>query len=1012
MNFQDMILALHAYWAEYGCVIRQGYDMEVGAGTFNPATFLMALGPEPYDTAYVEPCRRPTDGRYGENPNRMQHYYQFQVILKPSPENIQELYLTSLEAIGIRLEEHDIRFVHDDWESPTLGAWGLGWEVWLDGMEITQFTYFQQVGGIPLQPVTGEITYGLERIAMYIQKKDSVFQLAWNNKISYGDVHHRNEVEFSGYNFKHAGDEMWFRHFRDYEQEARACLEQNLTLPAYDMVMKASHAFNMLDARGVISVTERMGYILRIRELASLVARAYVGLRESMGFPLLEDAEIASKPDTDTCLSAPVWNGLLDTREEFVLEIGSEELPAAFLPAAMENLKKAFVKLLESHDIGCQSVRVTGTPRRLAVLVSGLETGKPETRETRKGPPLANLYDEQGNPTKMAQGYTRNLGAPLPSRDDLLAAGEDAPYFVRDIKGKQFIHANVVKAVVATASILARNLPDLILGLPFPKKMRWSDHVIEYARPIRWLLCMLGSDIIPFNVGHLKSGDSSQGHPLLAKGWCRIPHASDYLEVLREKAVIADQDERRAMIVEQLDKICAKRRARPEARDKVLKQVLYLVEYPQLAATEFSREFLDAPKEVLISEMVEHQKYFALAREDGSLTNTFVITANTQPSEYVLEGNRKVLAARLSDGRFMYQQDLQVSPRDRNAKLENITFQEGLGSMGDKVRRLVRYADRLDVYIPCDEENVRATAELCKSDLASLVVYDFPELQGIMGKYYALHHGENKKVAAGIEEHYKPLGRDDSLPGLATGVIVALADKMDNLLACFGSGKIPGATSDPFGLRRQVLGILRILIEKQINMPIWDLFREFYAAFDGALSRSVDETLQDLTDFFTKRIETVFTQYALRYDEIAASVATPYDDVYNLYRKIVALKKFRDEQAFGDLLEVFKRSHKILADQPDCLFAEDKLVEPAEWNLHACLSEVNQALDQAMDAKDYAAAYAALARLQQPLHTFFDANEGVRVMAVDRALRENRIALLQRITGCFNRLLDFSEIKA
>jgi glycyl-tRNA synthetase alpha chain len=288
MNFQDVILKLQGFWADYGCAVVQPMDIECGAGTFNPSTFFRVIGPEPWKTAYVEPSRRPTDGRYGENPNRLQHYYQFQVILKPSPDNIQELYLESLAAIGIDAAQHDIRFVEDDWESPTLGAWGLGWEVWLNGMEVTQFTYFQQVGGIDLKPVSVEITYGLERLSMYLQEKESVYDLAWNNEITYGHVFHQNEVEQSRYNFELSDPELLFELFNRFEAECLKLCEEGLPWPAYDCCLKCSHSFNMLDARGAISITERATYIGRVRNLASKIARLYADQREAMGYPMLK----------------------------------------------------------------------------------------------------------------------------------------------------------------------------------------------------------------------------------------------------------------------------------------------------------------------------------------------------------------------------------------------------------------------------------------------------------------------------------------------------------------------------------------------------------------------------------------------------------------------------------------------------------------------------------------------------------------------------------------------------
>lgn len=293
-TFQGMILALQQFWAEQGCVLIQPLDIEVGAGTFHTATFLRAIGPESWNSAYVQPCRRPTDSRYGENPMRLQHYYQFQVILKPSPLDIQDLYLKSLSHLGIDTSIHDIRFVEDNWESPTLGAWGLGWEVWLNGMEVTQFTYFQQVGGLECYPVSGEITYGLERIAMYLQGKDNIFDIVWanttNGVVTYGDVFHQNEVEMSAYNFEFANTENLFRHFTECDEQCQLLIEQKLVLPAYEQVLKASHYFNLLDARSAISVTERQRYILKVRTLARLVAQAYYDSRARLGFPLAPEA--------------------------------------------------------------------------------------------------------------------------------------------------------------------------------------------------------------------------------------------------------------------------------------------------------------------------------------------------------------------------------------------------------------------------------------------------------------------------------------------------------------------------------------------------------------------------------------------------------------------------------------------------------------------------------------------------------------------------------------------------
>ncbi|MCX9157719.1 glycine--tRNA ligase subunit alpha [Niveibacterium sp. 24ML] len=315
-TFQEVILRLQKFWSEHGCALLQPYDMEVGAGTSHTATFLRAIGPEPWHAAYVQPSRRPKDGRYGENPNRLQHYYQYQVVLKPSPLAIQELYIESLRALGINTNEHDIRFVEDDWENPTLGAWGLGWEVWLDGMEVTQFTYFQQVGGLECKPVLGEITYGLERLTMYLQDCENVYDLIWTPGVTYGDVYHQNEVEQSTYNFEHSNVDFLFSQFANYESEAKRLIDAGLALPGYEMALKSAHTFNMLDARGAISVTERAAYIGRIRANSRLVAQAYLASRDRLGFPMakLDDPKLRALLGEEECQRIEAVRAELATR--------------------------------------------------------------------------------------------------------------------------------------------------------------------------------------------------------------------------------------------------------------------------------------------------------------------------------------------------------------------------------------------------------------------------------------------------------------------------------------------------------------------------------------------------------------------------------------------------------------------------------------------------------------------------------------------------------------------------
>ena len=392
LTFQEVVNRLTQYWIDQGCVVHQGHDVETGAGTFNPATFLRSLGPEPYSTVYVEPSRRPQDGRYGQNPNRIYLFHQLQVIIKPSLPNIQALYLQSLEALGLKLADHDIRFVHDDWEAPTQGAWGLGWEVWIDGMEATQFTYFQAVGGLELRPISVELAYGLERLCMYLQNVDNIFDVKWSESLTLGDIAKQNEEQWSAYNFEHANVKMWKRHFEDYEKEAEELIKEELCLPAYDFVIKASHAFNMLDARGVISPTERTGYIARIRDLSSQIADAYLTMRQKLNYPLAGE-KVAHAPKTHDHITEKNP----EKRDDFLLELGSEQLPAPYVEIGMKSLQAAIEKLLKEHALKYESLQVFGTPRRLSVLIADLQRGTEAKEVERRGPAIASAFGNDGD---------------------------------------------------------------------------------------------------------------------------------------------------------------------------------------------------------------------------------------------------------------------------------------------------------------------------------------------------------------------------------------------------------------------------------------------------------------------------------------------------------------------------------------------------------------------------------------------------------------------------------------
>lgn len=1008
-TFQEIVAKLNAFWAKQGCIVCQPYDLEKGAGTFNPSTFLRSLGPEPYRAAYIEPCRRPKDGRYGTNPNRLQHYFQYQVILKPAPYNIQDLYLQSLETIGLKLDNHDIRFVHDDWESPTLGAWGLGWEVWVDGQECSQFTYFQSVAGLPLQPITGEITYGIERLAMYLQNVDSIFELKWNDELTYGDLYLRNEIEWSHYNFEQLDAKMWLRHFEDYSNEAKRLVALKLPIPAYDFVIKASHAFNLLDARGVISVSERASYIGNIRDLARCIADGYLASREAQGFPLLKKLSSVIAAPVVVASTAKSETKKLTKPEDFLLEIGCEELPASFVQIGCDGLERRISRLLADEGISYKELIVMGTPRRLAILVKELAPTKPAQSIEKKGPSIEHAFASDGSVKPAGEGFFRSLNRAPVSLNEI-ESGATSEITIRDIKGTKYLFAMQNQEAVETVDILKKALSSLILGIDFPKKMRWADLDMSFARPIRWIVALYGQEIVPFSIGPIPSGNISYGHRQLSPGSFAISSASSYMPTLKEHFVLVNIQERRAEIEKQLNEIESTTHMHVVAADRVIPQVLHLVEYPFLTMAEFDKGFLKAPKEVLVSEMVEHQKYFPVADKDGALINQFIITANTKPTDSIRRGNRKVISARLSDGVFLYEQDLKTPLEAFNEKLKGVIFQKGLGTMHDKVERLIQHVDVLAGYFPnANKKFAEEAALLCKADLVSEMVGEFPELQGQMGRIYALHAKKPDEVALAIDEHWMPRGENAPLPTTASGTILSLADKLDNLLGFFALDLKPTSSSDPYALRRQGLGIVRIIIQAKIHLPLATILKKCLTALPKELQKKQDILIQEIIAFLQVRAKTVLHDLHFPKGEVEACMSVSNDDFYDLYERLQALHKFRKEHtSFHQLIEVHKRCQGQINGMPRFSCSKELMQEAEEKELYAALQARHSQFAQACTHRQYMKAFELISELQPPLATLF---EKVKILADDENLKNNRLALLQDVAELFSKLADFQKIQ-
>ena len=1012
MTFQEIILALEKFWADHGCIIQQPCDIEVGAGTFNSATFLRCLGPEPWRVAYVEPVRRPADGRYAENPFRVGAYYQYQVILKPAPENVLPLYLESLYHLGISPRKNDIRFVEDDWESPTLGASGLGWEVWWNGAEVTQFTYFQQMGSIDLDPICAEITYGLERIALYLQNVDDFFEIRWNEHLNYGDVHRQSEVEYSTYNFEHANVDMLFELFSTYEKETHACLDAGLVLPATDHVLKCSHTFNMLDARGVISVTERVSYIERVRRLAQRIARAYVKQREEMEHPLIGKwaavGGICNPDASETAVGGICNPDSSETQEtaDLLFEIGTEEIPASYVPPVLEQLRETAAKSLTNHRIPFGDVETLGTPRRITLSIKDIKTLQ-ESEETEVvGPPKRIAYDENGEPTKAAVGFAKTQGVEL-----------TALRIVETERG-EYVAVSKLETGVPTREILKTLLTEWTEALRFPKTMRWETESEEprafarFARPIRWLVALLGDEVVNCTYGAAHAGRLTYGHRSLHPEPITLDSAdlNTYVEKLRAVGVLVCPKERRDTIEKQVRDVLAVEGSLPKLDEELLDTVNYLVENPQPIVGNFNESHLEIPSEVLITAMKKHQRYFPMWKSESVLAAKFVTISNGTDGNIdgVRHGNERVLHARLNDAEFFYSEDQKTSLADKVERLGAVVFHAKLGSLLDKAERLKALVQFITTESQVPETTTRhaeRAAWLCKADLTTHMVIEFPSLQGITGRYYAQNGGEAEPVATAIAEHYQPLGADTPLPETEVGALVAIADKLDTIVGYFGIEERPTGSQDPYSLRRHTLGTIRILQDRKLPLSLDAIVEKAISLYTVELA---DDTRTSVLNFIKERLRVILLQTHQYAPDLADAVlAVGAVDIIDILKRASILAKFRLTPNFEEVYNALNRVLRILpTDAPETVDAT-LLCDDAEKQLYACITEAELGFQQSIQERDYAKLLTQFAALQPAIDTFFD---DVLVMAEEPALRTNRLALLNRIGQNIYAVADLTKL--
>jgi len=992
LNFQEAILKLHTFWASQGCVLWQPYNVQVGAGTGNPATLLRVLGPEPWRVAYVEPSVRPDDGRYGENPNRMQYYFQYQVILKPDPGNPQELYLQSLQALGIDPRQHDIRFVEDNWESPALGAWGLGWEVWMDGQEITQFTYFQQAGGINLDPVSVEITYGLERIVLALQGVDAAWDIQFAEGITYGDMFLRSEVEHCTYYFEVADVKGLRQTFEVYEDEHRQALECGLLVPAYDYVLKCSHLFNVLDTRGAIGVTERAQFFRRMRTMTLNIAKAFVAQRAEMGHPLLKLEERWGVPYSKPTLTPPPASSV---PSDFLLEIGTEELPADDVAVALAQLQNATPRFLAELRLSYDGLEVYATPRRLVVWAKHVAPLQSDESEILRGPSAQVAFDAEGQPTKAAEGFARKNNIPVSALTR------------QAFEGVEYVVAQIERKGRPATEVLAEALPTFIAGLKFDKTMRWNSGGVAFSRPIRWLLALYGDLPLPFEYAHTLSAPSTRGLRPLGSPILPAPNPSAYFEALAAQGILLDTAQRAAAIQSQADALAQSIGGKIPPDPALLAEITHLVEQPTALLGSFPERFLALPREVLVTVMRNKQRYFAVEDEQGNLLPYFIAVRNgdAEHLDLVRAGNEHVLIARFTDAEFFYNADIKQSLQDYLPRLATLTFQEKLGSMLDKNQRVAALVRPFGELLGAADDLLdiaHRAAELLKADLATQMVVEMTSLQGTMGRIYAERGGESLEVAQAIYEHWLPRGAGDSLPSSAAGVLLALLDRLDSLVGLFAVNLAPTGGADPFALRRAALGVVQILLDRQLQL---DLRQAIDLVAQAQPINVTPEQKTQVLDFITGRLRVLLAEQGEAHDVIEAVLAEQAHNPAGAVASLRVLKTWVERPEWPSLLEAYARCVRITRTLERRLPLDPALFqETAEKALYEAYQGLKGRLRPDAGLADY---FAAFLPIVPTISAFFEA---VMVMDKEARIRDNRLALLQALTAFTKGQADLSHL--
>ncbi|MEY4066496.1 MAG: hypothetical protein RIR26_2704 [Pseudomonadota bacterium] len=1057
-NFQSFVFSLIDYWGKFGCLWTQPYDAAMGAGTFHPHTFLKGLGPEPWRSVYVQPCRRPVDGRYGESPYRFQHYYQLQVFLKPAPSDIVDVFLRSLEHIGIRLQENDISLLEDDWKGPTLGAWGLGWEVRANGQEVTQFTYFQQLGGLDLDVVSGEITYGLERLYMYATGLKSALDIPYNDHFSYGDIFKQNEFEFSHFNFKNADVDLLFSHFAQCEVKVRELCAVNLVLPAYDYVLQASHAFNLLDARGAISVSERQRFIGRVRDCARLCATTYRAEREKLGYPMM--ARLSADP-RQPFISHPQGQSLVRTHGEepaknqskvtasdalqtafpsanvtLCVELGVEEMPPSFQSAAAEQLQASFDKWRSAcidrfsstpnfvREIEILKPQFLISARRLGIVCPLLPVQEPNVRRECWGPAQRIARAADGSFTPAALGFAKKTGVDISELQ------------WREKSDGVFLYAEKQELGGELPRALGQEFVSWCMNIESGLKMKWivEEGATPFVRPVRWICALADAAVLPVSAFGLESSNVTYGQRILHPYPVHVAHADRYLETLRGLDVEPAREKRIDSIRDRAASLAATVGGKlADGLDGLVEKVAGLSECPQIFIGKIPERYMRLPERLITSVLREHMNYLSVVNTSTGQALPYYIGVAGYPCskpEGMVEATATVVAGRLDDGAFYYDGDLKTPLHDLFERLNNQLFQTGMGTLRDKSVRLSSLAREFAELMRNTDSHFMKAAETaalyCKADLKSGCVQEFPdEMQGLMGgvlvREQKLFGAECEDIAQAIGEHYSPSGANAPLPAGRLGRLLSLVDKLDSLVVLVGHGTDVKGNKDPFALRRTALAIVRLLGADGdtgvLDVSLRDLLRATVRNCARSGMSLQQDTEERVFTFVLARLKALWkTQFdAGAVEAVSArlstqSVASSLDWVKATSRALI--RQGEEPAPLALAMVPFKRcrtlTEDIVRDGEVPAVEIEHFMEDEERQLYQALERAEADGHDLLQSNDCESYLSLLADLRHPMANFFDR---VLVNADDFKIKQNRLALLMRVRRLYDLVADFSLVQ-